>query len=296
MKTSKTYAAKLAIAAISSVIALSTITPALASVSSNYGVWSEAVVDDATGAFTGTITFAGTTVPGASYSTIFNSATEGNTVTVKDTSEEWIPEETPFGKEFGSNGNSATNNFYKTVVGAAEPGAIVATTTITFDSPVPADALGIFIGDLDIDSVTVSAKTADGTDLTGDELVGSSTSNGFNLCNVTANAPTICADVTDKTDVPVFTKNAMDVNFINSAVGEDIGVDGWIRPSAEITTLTVAHTGQGSNSSTRIVLAGPQVEALAETGSAPLGLLSFAALLTALGALTLVAARSKRFN
>jgi len=165
-------------------------------VQTDYGVWSEPVKDDATGAFSGTVTFVGSTVPGATYTTTFKEGTDGNDVTVQDASEEWISEQTPFGKVFGANGSSETNNYLKT--GPFES----ATTVITFTTAIPAGSLGVVLGDFDVDSAVVSATNEAGADLTGTELVGTSTANGFNICDVTINIPTVCADSENKKRCP----------------------------------------------------------------------------------------------
>lgn len=294
MKNNRT-AKKIAVAGASAVLALFSLAPAFAATTTDYGVWSEPAPAD--GGYNGTISFAGTTIPAATYSTVFSVADDSNLAEVKDSTEEWIPEGTPFGDLFGSSGPSETNNFLKVGVASSDEPYIFSTTTITFDSAVPADSLGIVIGDLDIDSVKVSAQTEDGTDLTGEELIGSVDPVGFNLCNTEVNVPTICGDVTDKTDVPVTTINANDVTFVNSEVGEDVGVSAWLKPSVSLKSLTIVHTGAGAASTVRVWLAGPKVETgeeLANTGSNNSNLALFAATFTLLGALTIAFARRMR--
>ncbi len=292
---------KLAVASATAIFALFSIAPAFAVTTPDYGVWSEPSYDAGAGTYSGTVTFAGTSIPEATYSTVFSVADEGNEVQVVDSTEEWIPESSPVGASFGSSGPSETNNFLKSSVASSEEPFISSTTTITFASSVPADTLGIVLGDLDIDSVQVSAQTEDGTDLTGEELVGSAGTSGFNLCAAEVNTPTVCDDVTDPNDAPVVTPNADDVLFVNSEVGEDVGVTGWLKPSVELKTLTIVHTGAGAASSVRIWLAGPQVEnsateELADTGSYNANLAMFALLLSMIGALYIVAARRMSKN
>lgn len=284
----------LTIASITAVLALASIGTAFASTTPDYGKWSAPVFEEVDGASTyrGTVTFSGTSVPEATYSTVFSA---GDNLQVVDSTEEWIPEGSPVGAIFGSSGPSETNNFLKSGVPESEEPFAFTTTTITFASPVPADTLGIVIGDLDIDSVKVSAKTEDGTDLTGEELVGSADPTGFNFCAAEVNTPTVCEEVIDPNDAPVVTANANDVDMVNSEVGEDIGVAAWLKPAAELKTLTIVHTGAGAESSVRIWLAGPQVEnsateELADTGSYNAYLAMFAVLLS------IVAARRMRKN
>jgi len=281
----KTISRTLSMAAASAVLALSSMSPAFASGQSDYGVWSEPSLNAETGAYTGTVTFIGSTMTNATFTTTFTEATTGNEVTVQDASEEWISEATPFGKVFGANGSSESNNYLKTAPSEA------ATTTITFETPVEAGSLGIVLGDFDVDAAVVSAKNAAGDDLTGDELVGSSTSNGFNLCDVKTNVPTVCEDVEDPKDVPSFVKAANSVTFDSTDVGEDIGVNAWLQPSVEVSSITVVHTGSGT---VRIGLAGPVIPTLAETGTSKSDLFAIAAALMMLGFISVV--HSRRFG
>jgi LPXTG-motif cell wall-anchored protein len=281
---------KLSIAVASLVLAMSAVAPGLAVSGSDYGVWSEPVLNSESGSYSGTISFAGTTIPSATYETVFSDVgSQYNEVEIRDTSEEWISAGTPFGALFGSNGSSTTNNFLRTGVSVTSDLAS-ATTTITFESPVPADSLGVVIADLDLDSATISAKSADDSALTGDEIVGSANPIGFNMCDTDKNIPTICEDVDDPKDLPLVTKNANDVYLVNSEVGEEVGVSAWVRPSAEISTLTIAHIGLGSPSTLRIVLAGPTIPMLADTGTKS-NLFAIAFALMMLGALGIVYAR-----
>jgi len=291
--SAKSITSKLALVAVSSIIALTALSPASAAVQTDYGVWSEPVKDDATGAYSGTVTFVGSTIPAATYTTTFKEGTDGNDVTVQDASEEWISEQTPFGKVFGANGSSETNNYLKT--GPYES----ATTVITFTTAVPEGSLGVVLGDLDVDSAVVTATNEAGADLTGTELVGTSTSNGFNLCDVTINVPTVCADSENKKDVPIFTQGETSVTFANSEVEEDIGVNAWLQPSVAVKTLTVVHTGDGT---LRIGLAGPVIPdeevtpTLADTGEFKSDIANYAAALIALGVILVMAARRRRSN
>jgi hypothetical protein len=281
-KVSRTITSKIALIGASSVLALSTFSPASAAFTVDYGVWSEPALNAETGAYTGTVTFVGSTMTNATYSTTFTPETTSNDVTVQDASEEWISEETPFGKVFGSNGSSESNNYLKT-----EPDE-AATTVITFETTVEAGSLGIFFGDFDVDAAVVSAQNAAGDALTGDELVGSSTSNGFNLCDVKKNVPTVCEDSEDPKDVPSFVKAANSVTFDSTEVGEDVGVNAWLQPSVEVSTITVVHTGSGS---LRIGLAGPTIPTLAETGTTKSDLFALAAALMMIGFISVVHAR-----
>jgi LPXTG-motif cell wall-anchored protein len=110
------------------------------------------------------------------------------------------------------------------------------------------------------------------------------------MCDTDKNIPTICEDVDDPKDLPLVTKNANDVYLVNSEVGEEVGVSAWVRPSAEISTLTIAHIGLGSPSTLRIVLAGPTIPMLADTGTKS-NLFAIAFALMMLGALGIVYAR-----
>jgi hypothetical protein len=289
-KVGRTITSKIALLGASSVLALSAVAPGFAVNASDYGVWSEPVLNSESGSYSGTISFAGTT-PGATYETVFSDVgSQNNEVEISDTSEEWISEGTPFGAVFGSNGSSTTNNFLRTGVTVTSD-LSSATTTITFESPVPADSLGVVIADLDLDSATISAKSATDTALTGDELVGSANPIGFNMCDTDKNIPTVCEDVEDPKDVPLVTKNANDVYVVNSEVGEGVGVSAWVKPSAEISSLTIVHIGLGSLSTVRIVLAGLPIPTLAETGTTKSDLFALAAALMMIGFISVVHAR-----
>jgi hypothetical protein len=289
-KLRRTITSKVALLGVSSVLAISAVAPAFAATVSDYGVWSEPVLNSESGSYSGTISFAGTT-PGATYETVFSFVDDtDNEVEISDTSEEWISEGTPFGAVFGSNGPSTTNNFLRTGVTVTSD-LSSATTTITFESPVPADSLGVVIADLDLDSATISAKSATDTALTGDELVGSANPIGFNMCDTDKNIPTVCEDVEDPKDVPLVTKNANDVYVVNSEVGEDVGVSAWVKPSAEISSLTIVHIGLGSPSTVKIVLAGLPIPTLAETGTTKSDLFALAAALMMIGFISVVHAR-----
>jgi hypothetical protein len=102
-----------------------------------WGTWSAANPLDAP---SGRVTFGNTAVGGANFAFVLNSGASTASIDSVTSAGEWFTAETPAGAWAGANGPSATENVL-TLAGAAAN----ATTTITFDNPVPADYLTIVI-------------------------------------------------------------------------------------------------------------------------------------------------------
>lgn len=265
--TSLKVTSALALAASALLVSAASAAPAFAATTTTYGTWSEVTDVTTSQNYTGSVSFGTSGIPDATYETTFPSANANNEVTVRDNSGEWMSPQTPFGVAFGASGPSDTLNFLR--VDAFDTNQ----TVITFDSPVPADRLGLAIGDLDFDSATITATDGNNVALTAAQLVGSSTSNVFNLCTVTDSVPTVCQSGGPYTEFPVLSTGANNITFDPNTVGEDVGVTGWLSPSAEVKTLTIEHTSQTGGSSLRYWLsafnAPAEVEPLLANTAAP---------------------------
>jgi hypothetical protein len=228
-----------------------------------WGTWSATNPLDAP---SGRVTFGNTAVGGANFTFVLNSGSSTASIDNVNTAGEWFTAETAPGAWAGANGPSSSENVL-TLSGAAAN----ATTTITFDNPVPADYLTVAISDLDStnasdplysDRVTITATTGSGASLTSGELRGSASgSEVFNFCNVTVNAdmPSDCSG-TVATAVPVMqTPSATSVYFFGDiAVSSAVGNSAWLAPSAEVKTLTIVWSSYAVLSDVRIALAVKQ--------------------------------------
>ena len=153
---------------------------------------------------------------------------------------DWLTTATPFGAIFGASNNPSTTQLLNTRIdwSGFPPGGSVATTTITFPTPVPANALGFVLGDVDVDIVEVAATTAGGGAVTGAQLNGSA----FNFCDVPADNPTSCAGVVAPFDLPVWNAGTRTLTGNNAAETE--GASAWYRPTTSIASLTFTFSGQ----------------------------------------------------
>lgn len=194
----------------------------------------------------GTLDFDLREFPNATF-TSRKSTSDGEPVAIRS-SRSWLTAATPFGAVFGPSGPSPIRQFLSTRVDGNED--TVATTTFTFARPTPAGALGIAYGDIDVDSVTVSATDANGNAVPGSALVG----NTFNFCQVPDNVPTECASEEIRTDIPVWTPNATGGTFTPNPPPPDdrdtAGASGWLRPATKIKTITAVFRATDDNSGT----------------------------------------------
>lgn len=226
-------------------------TPADAEASAPVGVypaWTITPDDTEAQQHTGTIDFDVVGLPDATYS-VNKSAPDGEDtkITTSDDSGEWMTADSPFGQIFGASGPSSTVQFLKVRVS----GRTLATTTVSFATPVPADVLGFAIGDIDVDRMVLSGTTGDGSAVTGDQLAGAT----FNLCNV----PDPRAESCDGNDGPFFAPT-WDPATLTVSFPPDEDTDGavaWFRPTVSISTLTFTYSATGpSNPSFRLWFAG----------------------------------------
>jgi LPXTG-motif cell wall-anchored protein len=234
--------------------------------SPNDGTWATWSATNPLNAPSGRIAFGNTAVGGASFTFVLNSGSSTASIDSVTSAGEWFTAQTPPGAWAGANGPSSSENVL-TLSGAAAN----ATTTITFDNPVPADYLTLVVSDLDStnasdplysDRVTITATTNSGSSLTSSQLRGSASgSEVFNFCNVTVNAymPSDCGG-TVATAVPVMqTPSATSIYFFGDiAASSAVGNSGWLAPSAEVKTLTLLWASYAVLSDVRIALAVKQ--------------------------------------
>lgn len=144
------------------------------------------------------------------------------------TSCEWMTRETPYGSVFGASGPSEAIRFLSQ---RADKGTVI-TTTYTFSRPAPARALGIALGDADVDSVEVVARDASGSVIPLAGLVPEA----FNFCEVTSDKPDECGDA--PYDTPVWSETATG-GLLSGTGDESTGPVGWLRPTTGVKTLTL---------------------------------------------------------
>lgn len=302
------FLAAFALTVVASALGIGASSPALAAPGDGtWGTWSATNPADAPA---GRITFGNTAVGGANYTFVLNSGSSTASIDTVSSAGEWFTAETAPGAWAGANGPSVTENVL-TLSGAAAN----ATTTITFDNPVPADYLTLVISDLDStnatdplysDRVTITATTNSGASLTSGELQGSASgSEVFNFCNVTVNAdmPTDCGGGV-ATAVPVMqTPSATSIYFFGDiAVSSAVGNSAWLAPSAEVKTLTIVWSSYAVLSDVRIALAvkqdptppTPPSPNLPDTGFDAVAVTLTAGVLGLLGSATLLAVRRRR--
>lgn len=212
-----------------------------------YPAWTISPDDAAAQQHTGTIDFDVVGLPDATFSVNKSEADGQDTkLTTSDDSGEWMTAASPFGQIFGASGPSSTTQFLKVRIDDS-----VATTTISFARPVPANVLGFAIGDIDVDQMVIAGTTGDGSPVSGDQLAGST----FNLCNV----PEPKAESCDGVDEPYFAPT-WEPATMTLAYPPDEDTDGaiaWFRPTVTISSLTFTYSTTGfSNPSVRLWFAG----------------------------------------
>lgn len=135
----------------------------------------------------------------------------------------WIPATTAMGKVYGS----SQNRSYLT---ATVPSA-GATDTITFDSLTPATGWSFALGDVDAESIKISARDQDGTPVAVNGWFEST----FNYCEPSPRSSGCAGAQTDK---PQW-------NGTNTLTGNGVdthGASGWFTPTRRIKSLTFTST------------------------------------------------------
>lgn len=227
-----------------------TVAPASATVVNTWGHW--AFLDEST-TTEGSITF-GTGQVNATWDT---DGDMNYSVEINDATDEYFDSSTPIGSAFSANGPSSDNNFGRFYVPAGFDNG--GEMNITFDTPVPADALALAISDIDSDEVTVSATTDGTTPLTAEELKGTAATSwdslSFNFC---ANRnDTLCSNDQEVAPVDHSRDNAVIFGDIdNDSLWGTDGTSAWLRPSVAVKTLHLVFWNSDSNndSSERIFL------------------------------------------
>ena len=155
------------------------------------------------------------------------------------TSCEWMTAETPYGSVFGASGPSESIRFLSQ---RADKGTEI-TTTYTFSRPAPAQALGIALGDIDVDSVEVRATDSGGDPIPLSALVPGA----FNFCDVSEDKPDECGSA--PYDVPTWSTTATG-GLLSGTGDESTGTLGWLRPATGVKTLRLVFRPNSSGSGT----------------------------------------------
>jgi len=188
---------------------------ALAAAVDEYPVW------DVSGD-SGTVTFNDAGFPGGAI------ASDSTSLTAPSGKSALLNDSTPFGKVFGS----SRNHGYLTLRTAS--GGAPSTTTITFDSPAPADRWGFTLSDIDAEKVQVTATGGDGKALATADL---GWQGAFNYCTGSP-LPPACSGKNDS-DLPKW--DGADSTLKGN--GSDTnGASGWFLPSKPVKKLTFVYT------------------------------------------------------
>ncbi|THV28405.1 hypothetical protein [Glycomyces paridis] len=212
----RTLATKAACVVGAACAALAVAVPAHAQ-DTGYGAWTIA----GTGRdYTGTMTLPGG-FPAADF-TSDGRAPSG----VQTGANTWLGPNTPFGEVYGSSRDLG----YALIRPYADAPGNPSTTTYTFAAPTPASGWGFALGDIDADTVTVSATGADGEPVPPAAL---GYQGSFNFCD-TSPKPGVCSGVT-VFHQPTWTEATA---TLAGDGNDETGGTGWFRPTVPITTLT----------------------------------------------------------
>jgi len=162
----------------------------------------------------------------------------------------------PVGALVGANQSSTADNFLK--VDTFNERAV--TTTIYFDNPVPAGQLVLAISDIDSDRTDIQMFDESNNAIFAADIIGTATTLGFNW-----------ADPSNTDDIPLVDASNTTVRMYDANWGTE-GSTGWVRPSANVTKVTIEiFTEDGFVSSQRIwigqVIEGTSSDDLASTGA-----------------------------
>ena len=199
--------------------------PASAAPSDGYATWT---VAGTTGAFTGTVSlpagFPATTVASTSQSFATSS---GNS--------SWLPATSPAGVLVGSSRNKP----YVSINPTSQ--TVPSVTTFSFATPAPAGVWGAAFGDIDAESISISATDATGAPVAAADLGVTS----FNYCDATPNScsaptlpllfPTLTSGPTTVTaEDPLCPSTPANCNTQGGSI--------WVAPLVALSTLTVTST------------------------------------------------------
>lgn len=231
MRISKVFTSS-AIAIVASVgLVLAPLAPAWA-VTYSWGLWGGE--DDDGDIFPESLTFTGTGTINASVD-----VTPRESTSLQATETRFFTSTTPMGAVFGANGPSAVdvNNYIR--LRTEDPVEV----TITFVSAVPAGQLGFALSDFDNDKVTVRAWDASNNPISGEQIIGSATSDAFNYCDPAFSPLPSACTAQEPTPILVPTLEVDSDNVVvtlSTGEGEDsyIGTTAWFRPSVAVTKVT----------------------------------------------------------
>lgn len=201
-----------------------------------YPAWTKSPSGSSAQNYTGTVDFNLREFPDATW-TSAKSVDDGESVrlynsapncSATNTSCEWMTGQTPYGAIFGASGPSESVRFLSQ---RAAKGTTI-TTVYTFSRPAPARALGIALGDADVDSIEVQATDTSGNVIPLPALVAAA----FNFCEVTSDKPDDCGSA--PYDTPVWSETATG-GLLSGTGTESTGPVGWLRPTTGIKKLTL---------------------------------------------------------
>lgn len=215
--------AVLAIAAMS----LAVMPAASAATTTSWAAWTP--LTGASGNYTSTMTLAGQPALTAN---ITSDSLGGGGIGVISGASTWLSEGTPIGAKYGSSRDQPYLNIRPKANNATSP----STTSYTFDTPTPASGWAFALGDIDADSVRVSAVTSDGVALTAAELGFQSS---FNYCDPGVGVGMSCRDYTG--DVPTWDP-ATQTLMGNLTAADTSGAAAWFEPTTPIATLTFEYS------------------------------------------------------
>jgi hypothetical protein len=172
-----------------------------------YAAWS---VGGGSGAFTGAMAIGLTGFPGATFT---SDATGATGVEINSGASTYLPASSPWGAVFGSSQDQQHASVrYAT-------GQTPSTTTFTFDSPTPGTGWGFALGDIDADTVRITATDASGSAVPVSAL---GFQGGFNYSPPNSDQPTWDAGT----------------GTLIGSGSDTTGAAGWFRPTVAITTLS----------------------------------------------------------
>ncbi|WP_156042619.1 hypothetical protein [Rhodococcus sp. UNC363MFTsu5.1] len=184
------------------------------------GGWGPLTVGGATQAFTGTMTLGGG-FPAATFASDSRAP-----VQIPSGAGTYLNANTPVGAKYGSSQGKGYINLHPKADNATSP----STTTYTFDSATPTAGWTFVLGDIDADSVVVSATDATGAAV---PAAGLGFKGAFNYCG---GSPAPCpADA----DVPTW--NGAGELIGNAGASDTSGAAAWFEPTSALKTLTFTY-------------------------------------------------------
>ncbi len=143
----------------------------------------------------------------------------------------WLSAATPFGTQFATSQNQKYFNFSPTT------GQATSATTITFASPTPITGWGFALGDVDAESIGITAIGVDGVPVSTADLGFQS---AFNLCNIPSPKPSTCTGVVTY-DVPTWIPGS-NGGVLQGNVNDTVGASGWFMPRVALRSLTLTNS------------------------------------------------------